>query len=117
MAAVISGEGLGLYNNSLNIVGGGGNAAVGQQGNQVYINAATGNLVVRQRDEFIASQGPDFALMRTYNSQGLLDGDNNDNWRLNVYQQLEFSGTANSADVANELQEVLAIQHWRREFA
>lgn len=97
MAVVITGDGLGLYNSSLNNLGNRSDAAIGRQGDEVYVNAATGNLVVRQRDEFLKSTGPDLSLLRTYNSQGVLDGDNNDNWRLNVYQKLEFSGAANTA--------------------
>src|SRR5690349_2335077 len=91
MSAVISSNQLGLYNSSLTVLGGRGPAndpTIGRNGNQVYVNAATGNLVVSQRDEFIASLGLDLALNRTYNSLGLLDGDNNDNWRLSIHRKL-----------------------------
>lgn len=99
MASVVGGEGLGLYNSLLGSLGASSNGQtrLGQNGNHIYVNASTGNLLVRQRDEFLSSTGLDFNLFRTYNSLGQLDADNNDNWRLSVYQSLAFIGTANTA--------------------
>lgn len=99
MAAVISGEGLGLYTGSLNTLGRsfGRHPQVGQHGDSVYVNVHTGNLVVRNRDEFIRSQGPDLSLIRTYNSLGLNNDDNGDNWRLNIRQRLELIAAASTA--------------------
>ena len=60
MAAIISGAGLGVFNSSLNLLGGqgpGGEATVGRNGDRVYVNVTTGNLVIRQRDEYLASVG------------------------------------------------------------
>ncbi|MBB3063704.1 RHS repeat protein, partial [Microbulbifer rhizosphaerae] len=85
MVAVISGEALGLFNSTQTGVG---SANFGQGREQVYVNASTGNLVLRQRDEFVAASGLDLSLLRTYNSQGQLDGDNNDGFRFNFTQQL-----------------------------
>ena len=95
MSSIITGSGLGLYNSSLGL----GNGALGRPGQSdaVYLNSATGNVVVQGRDEYLASLGLDLALVRTYNSQGLVDGDNNDNWRLGVYQSLKnLPSTPNS---------------------
>lgn len=99
MAAIITGSGLGLYDSSLNTLGQslGQDPQVGRYGNQVYINAQTGNLVVRHRDEFLRSAGPDLGLVRTYNSQGLNDDANGDNWRLSVQQRIDFTGTPGAA--------------------
>jgi YD repeat-containing protein len=102
MVAIVSGNSLGLELTSLGTLGSQGlwgSASQGNNGEQVYVNAATGNLVVQRRDEFLASHGLDNQAVRTYNSLGQLtsDGDNNDNWSLGVYaQQLLLSGTVNT---------------------
>jgi hypothetical protein len=65
MAAVVSSNGIRLYQSFL-ILGSrapGGNPAVGCFGDQVYVNAATGNLVLQQRDEFLSALGPDVSLI------------------------------------------------------
>jgi len=99
MASVISGAGLGLYNSSLNILGSAsGNAQLGANGNAVYVNSQSGNLVVQQQDEFLTSLGLDLGLARTYNSLGQLDGDNNDNWRINGHRRVhDLTGIVNAA--------------------
>src|SRR5947207_1449006 len=110
MVAIVSGGGLGLESGSLFVLGGGrgavGNSALGRNGDQAYLNAANGNLVIQSRDEFLAANGIDTALLRTYNSQGLYtdrlgvfgDGDNGDNFRLGVYTRVAFtSGKINTA--------------------
>jgi len=98
MVAIVTGSGLGLFNSSLSVLGEQGrvgDASLGQGNESFYVNAATGNLSVRQRDEFIASQGLDTSLVRTYNSQGLLNDDNGDNWRFNV-PELRWNDTFTS---------------------
>src|SRR5262245_55440725 len=101
MAAVVAGNNLGLSNTSLFVLGAQsalGSAAQGRSGERVYVNAATGNLVVQNRDELVLGRGPDLSLVRTYNSQGQLNDDNGDNWRLGIYRRvLGLTGTANSA--------------------
>ena len=85
MAAIVAGQGLGLGNTSLTLLGEAGQlgaAGQGRSGEKVYVNAANGNLVVRQQDEWLVAAGPDVGLARTYNSAATEDGDNNDNWRL-----------------------------------
>ncbi|WP_444908173.1 hypothetical protein ACJJIR_09665 [Microbulbifer sp. SSSA008] len=93
MVAVISGEALGLFNSTQ---AGVGSASFGQGRESIYVNASTGNLVLRQQDEFVAASGLDLSLLRTYNSQGQLDGDNNDGFRFNFSNQLtNLVGTPN----------------------
>jgi hypothetical protein len=68
MAAVVSGSSLGLVNTSLHVLGpqgGLGLASQGRAGERVYVNAATGNLVVQGRDELVLGRGPDVSLLRT----------------------------------------------------
>lgn len=91
MVAVVSGAGLGMFGSSVAALGGigaTGNAGVGRGNDRVFVNTATGNLIVQSQDERLSALGLDFSLVRTYNSQGLLNDDNGDNWRLNVHQRL-----------------------------
>src|SRR4051812_33228938 len=101
MASIVSGAGLGLANSSLYVLGSQGalgQATHGRAAERVYVNAATGNLVVQNRDELLIGRGPDAAGLRTYNSQGLLTDDNGDNWRLGVYRKVyNLAGTVNTA--------------------
>jgi len=58
MATIVSGNGLGLLNTSLYVLGspgGPGQAAQGRAGAKVYVNAATGNLVAQNVDEVLQS--------------------------------------------------------------
>src|SRR6266536_960477 len=101
MVAIVSGNELGLFNSSLNLLGKDGPSGqpnLGRSGERIYLNSATGNLIVQQQDEVLVGLGPDVALLRTYNSQGRLNDDNADNWRLSVHKQLlALTGTVNSA--------------------
>src|SRR6266702_4315757 len=100
MAAIISGVNLGLSNSSLFVLGSAGafgTAPTGRSGEKVYVNASTGNLVVQNTDGLVMGRGPDMGLLRTYNSQGLLDDDNADNWRLGIYRQVtDLTGVVNT---------------------
>ncbi|MBI3898836.1 MAG: LysM peptidoglycan-binding domain-containing protein [Gammaproteobacteria bacterium] len=95
MTSIINSSTLGLFNTSLEL----GSSAAGRTGqsDRVTVNENTGNLIVQQQDEYLASVGLDTALVRTYNSQGLVDGDNNDNWRLNVASLSYVPPTANAS--------------------
>lgn len=99
MVAVVSGSGLGLFGSSVSAlggIGGSGNAAPGRGNDRVYVNTTTGNLIVQSQDERLTALGLDLNLVRTYNSQGLMDDDNGDNWRLGVQQRLyNLVGTVN----------------------
>ena len=93
MASIISTEGLGLYNAAL-----ARSNTSSPQSDQVFVNAATGNVVVQRQDDYLASLGLDLGLVRTYNAQGLLNDDNGDNWRLNVHQRVTgLTGVVNTA--------------------
>lgn len=96
MVAIVAGNGLGLVNTSLNVLGSQtGVASSGQSGDKVYVNSTNGNLVIQRQDELVIGSGLDISVVRTYNSQGVLDGDNNDNWRIGFYRQIK-SFTAGS---------------------
>src|SRR5215467_4462937 len=101
MATVVSSSSLGVLNSSLYVLGSQGalgQTNQGRAGDQVFVNSDTGNLVIQNRDELLVSRGPDISILRTYNSQGLLDGDNNDNWRIGVYRKVyNLTGTVNTA--------------------
>ena len=101
MVAVVSGEAAGLLSSSFSVLGQqgvGGNSALGQGNEQVFVNAATGNLVVQGRDDELSSVGADLGVIRTYNSLGALedirDGIGSDNWRLGFISTLAFEGDA-----------------------
>jgi YD repeat-containing protein len=88
---------MGLQSSSLGLGQKGqiGNAAFGQGGEQLYVNAANGNLVIRDRDELLLGQGIASELYRAYNSQGQLQGDN---WRPGVSRTVDgLTGTLNTA--------------------
>ncbi|HYD80831.1 MAG TPA: hypothetical protein VEC06_13565, partial [Paucimonas sp.] len=91
-------HGLGGSIDQLGIKGLLGNPAAGRGKENFYLNAASGNLVVRRGDEYLAAKGDDLGVIRTYNSQGGFDGDNNDGWRMSAYRWVEsLTGTANTA--------------------
>ncbi len=100
MVAVVSGSGLGLFNSSastLNAQGTDGNSVVGRGNDRVFVNTANGNLVVQSVDDVLVATGLDTALVRTYNSQGLLDGDNDDSWRIGFYRRVVLDGPLGDA--------------------
>ena len=101
MVAIVSGNGLGLDLTSRNVLGAQGaygNPTTGQGGEQVYVNAATGNLVMQQLQDELVGAGPDIASVLSYNSQGQLTDDNGDNFSLGkVPVQLKLTGAVNTA--------------------
>jgi YD repeat-containing protein len=100
MTSVVSGAGLGVGLSSFGEQGLGlGSALVGRAGLQSsYVNGQSGNLVVQIRDEILVGLGQDVGVLRTYNSQGSLDGDNNDGWRIGFYRQIiGLTGVINTA--------------------
>ncbi|KWO45612.1 hypothetical protein WT97_10815 [Burkholderia sp. MSMB1459WGS] len=67
-----------------------GNAVFGQTGEQVYVNAANGNLMLRDRDQLLLGQGINGAVYRAYNSLGQL------NWREGASRAVDgLTGTLN----------------------
>lgn len=100
MVAVVTGNGLGLSGSSASVLGSGGQLGVAgtSGGDAAYVNAQTGNLVIQRQDELLIGRGPDIGIVRTYNSQGSFDFDNNDRWQLSLYRKLStLVGTANSS--------------------
>lgn len=97
MVAIVSGNNLGVSLSSLGTLakwGSQGVSSQGRNGEQSYVNAATGNLVLQDFDDGLASYGNPFAALRTYNSQGVFNDDNGDNWSNGIYgQQIAVSGT------------------------
>ncbi|MCW7537965.1 LysM peptidoglycan-binding domain-containing protein [Aquabacterium sp. A7-Y] len=100
MTAIVAGQGLGLFNTSLGLLGAGGQlgqAPGGRSGERVYVNAGSGNLIVLQQDEWLVGVGPDVALLRSYNSQATTDHDNGDNWRLGLSRRISgYNATDNT---------------------
>ncbi|WP_448214082.1 calcium-binding protein, partial [Colwellia sp. MEBiC06753] len=89
MVAVVAGQFSGLFHASQLMLG---SASHGQASQGVYVNAATGNLVMQGQDSNIAGLGADFANLRTYNSLGDFGDDvGNDNWRLGFLSELRLS--------------------------
>ncbi|HOY69474.1 MAG TPA: hypothetical protein PLZ85_01275, partial [Methylotenera sp.] len=101
MVAVVTGNSLGLIGSSAGVVGNHGqlgSAATGQGGDVAFVNAATGNLTIQRQDELLIGVGADIGIVRTYNSRGTFDYDNNDNWQLSLYRRVfGLTGTANTA--------------------
>ncbi|MDB6162575.1 MAG: Repeat family protein, partial [Xanthomonadaceae bacterium] len=98
MSAVISGNGLGLFDTSLNTLGGalGDGSSVGQ-GSQ-FVNVANGNLVLQNADEQLLFRGLPVAQLRTYNSLGLLAQTGADGWVTGFERRVALvSGTVDSA--------------------
>jgi YD repeat-containing protein len=101
MVAIFTGLGTGFERGSGSVLGSQGllgSAAMGRGNEQVFLNAATGNLMISQQDEFLVGLGPDAAINRTYNSQGDLSDDNGDNWRFDAERKVfALTGTINTA--------------------
>lgn len=101
MVGIVAGNSLGLSSTSLGSLNGGvqdPSAAVGRGKDYAYVNAVTGNLVIQRNDDLSVALGNDTAVLRTYNSQGLLDDENADNWRIGFYRSVKLlAGVANTA--------------------
>jgi len=102
MVAIVAGGKLGLINGSGNVLGSRGqlgSASEGRLGTGVTVNAASGNLVIQNRDEVLTGVGLDSVFMRTYNSLGQFNDDNGDNWRESPQRSVVFEpdNTAQSA--------------------
>lgn len=99
MVAIVSSESAGLFNSSLTTLGQQGvqgQAGHGQANERIYVNAATGNLVVQNQDARLSSIGLDFGNLRTYNSLGSIDdGVGSDQWRLGFLSSVSLSGGLN----------------------
>ncbi|THB75563.1 MAG: RHS repeat protein, partial [Gammaproteobacteria bacterium] len=100
MASIIVGNDLGVQNSSLNKIGANnldGLGTSGKTGEQVFVNAATGNLVIQNVDENLVGAGIDSIAVRTYNQFGQWNGTSFDNWRIGFYRRVyNLTGTANT---------------------
>ena len=97
MVAIVAGNGLGLFNASLNSLGGSGQGNLGQAGGQALVNVSNGNLVLRFTDEQLSGLGQDLLHTRTYNTQGGLSDGDADGWRWDGERSLLLTGTVNTA--------------------
>lgn len=98
MVSIVSGHGTGLFNTSRDLLGAAGElgrAQYGRNGERVTINAANGNLVIQDRDEYLVGPGQNLDVLRTYNSLAAWDGDNGDGWRIGYYRRVQFDAAAN----------------------
>ena len=94
MTQIFTGTGLGSHGSSLSQLGSygpKGAAGLGQGGGSMYVNAANGNLVLKQSDGFLANSGAGLDLFQTYNSRDAKA------WRFNTDTRLAFEGHANTA--------------------
>src|SRR4051812_43469124 len=102
MVAITNGQGLGVNLNSaatLRDRGLLGQAQLGRNGQRITVNAGTGNLVVQDQDVRLFDHGLDLGTLRTYNSQGLLNDDNGDNWLTGFYaKRINVTGTLGATD-------------------
>lgn len=101
MVAIFTGLGSGFVRSSAATLGGAGvlgSGGLGRIGEGVSLNAANGNLVVTQQDEFLTGLGLDVAISRTYNSAAETgDRDNGDNWQMGTVRRLiGLTGTINT---------------------
>src|SRR4051812_39815016 len=97
MVGIISGNGLGLFNSSLDVLGlADGQTGIGQANGKAYANIATGNLSVQFLDESLSGTGADLLALRTYNSLGTLNDGDSDRWRWLGEKKITLTGTANT---------------------
>ncbi|SFG52018.1 YD repeat-containing protein [Novosphingobium sp. CF614] len=101
MVSVVTGSGLGLDQASGFVLGSRGqlgSSAFGRYGEGVTVNAATGNLFVNRTDEILIGLGVDAVVSRSYNSLGLSNDENGDNWQLGGQRRVAgLTGTVNTA--------------------
>jgi YD repeat-containing protein len=100
MAAVFSGNGLGLFDSSWSRWGiaAGGSASLGQGQDGQYVNVATGGLLLQAQDEQLVFRGLSIAQLRTYNSQGTVAQAGADGWVTGFERRVSLlSGTFDTA--------------------
>ena len=78
MVAIVTSGGLGLDRSSALVLGSRGlvgQPGLGRANDNVYVNGATGNLLIQNTDETLFGLGiQSDVVARTYNSQGLFTG-------------------------------------------
>ena len=90
MSIIVGGHGIGLQDGSLGLLNRNDQTSKGTLGAGVesYVNVANGNLLLQERDVFLPSRGIDFALVRSYNSRGAIQG-SPDGWWWSSGVQLQ----------------------------
>ncbi|WEJ98121.1 MAG: LysM peptidoglycan-binding domain-containing protein [Candidatus Sphingomonas phytovorans] len=100
MVSIFTGLGAGFERGSRTMLGSSGllgSGSIGRNNEQVSLNAATGNLLISQRDDFLVGVGQDSEIARTYNSLGDMSDDNGDNWRQSTDRRVYgLTGTVNT---------------------
>lgn len=102
MVAIVTGAGLGLDRSSLNSLGAQGQlggATVGDQGVDVTVNAANGNLLIQRADEILTGVGQDDIVVDAYNSLSASTGYGASNgWQTNNSRSVwGLTGTVDTA--------------------
>lgn len=100
MVAIVSGNGLGLFNTSLNTLGGAGTFGqtnLGQSNGKAYVNASNGNLILQADDKQMSGLSQIIQHLRTYNAEGTLTDGDADGWRWDGERKLILTGSSNSA--------------------
>ena len=99
MVAVVSGNGLGLFNTSLTQLGMtlGGQAGIGQSRESQMVNIATGNLLLQDQDENLQVRGLSTTFLRTYNSRAQVSDAGQDGWITGFERHVALTGTLNTA--------------------
>ncbi|MGH8049496.1 MAG: hypothetical protein ACREPB_02430, partial [Arenimonas sp.] len=100
MVAVVSGNGLGLFNTSLTALGGlqGGPAGLGGRAGSQVVNIANGNLILQDQDENLSVRGFNSSFLRTYNSRGTVAGMGQDGFVTGYERKVALtSGSLNVA--------------------
>ena len=95
MAAVISGNGLGLGLSTWAELGGGaqGSSGIARLRDGIFVNVANGNLVTQGQDESFLGQGLQTNLIRTDNSGAGVAVAGADGWQLSLDRRLEVVGS------------------------
>jgi hypothetical protein len=100
MVAIVTGGGLGSSSRALGLLGTSrrlGAVLFGHGTEGIYVNAATGNLILRRQHEFIVGPGSDSGVLRSYNSQGVFNGLGEPNWRLRFSRKVKgLTGRVNT---------------------
>ena len=103
MATIIGGFDTGLADTSLFLLNRNDRTRAGVEGHEeeFYVNVSNGNLMIRQVDAFLPSQGEDTLVMRTYNSRGSWNANNGQGWAINTIVLNLSQITANKITLVN----------------
>jgi YD repeat-containing protein len=90
MTVIITGQGTGILNSSLETQGIAN--TIGNPGAAIGLNLSNGNVIYQQEDSLLVSQGADFGLVRTYNARARMSDDSgfgDGRWRLSTAVSLK----------------------------